>query len=68
MGQRRLVTTMQQELRLKDPPTVDLDGVVDDKTGVSFIGKASQQFDGSWRCLANVHGRLCLVQLNLSPR
>lgn len=57
----------QLELRLPNPPTIDLDGYVDDKTGFRFIGKAAQQFDGSWHCLADVYGCLCLVQLDLTP-
>jgi len=51
---------------LPDPPRVDLDGVVDEKKGVIYIGEATQQFDGTWCCLANVDGALCLVEVKIS--
>lgn len=55
----------QLELRLINPREVNVDGVMDDK-GIVFLGKATQQFDGTWRCLANVYGTLCLVEVKVS--
>jgi hypothetical protein len=55
----------QLSLKPVPPKEVDVDGLVDSK-GVVFIGKATQQFDGTWRCLANVGGALCLVEVRLS--
>lgn len=43
---------------------VDLDGHVDLK-GVEYIGKARRQPDGTWQCLANVDGCLCIVQVKI---
>jgi len=56
----------QLELRLSNPREVDVDGMMDSK-GVVFLGKATQQFDGTWRCLANVAGALCLVEVRITP-
>jgi hypothetical protein len=47
------------------PDEVDVDGRTDAK-GVVFIGKAKQQSDGTWRCLANVGGALCIVEVKIS--
>jgi hypothetical protein len=55
----------QLELRLINPKEVNVDGVMDSK-GIVFLGKATQQFDGTWRCLANVAGALCLVEVRIS--
>jgi|HubBroStandDraft_2_1064218.scaffolds.fasta_scaffold105994_2 hypothetical protein len=45
---------------------IDLDGHVDSK-GVNFIGKAKRQSDGTWRCLADVGGCLCVVEVRIRP-
>lgn len=45
---------------------IDLDGHVDAK-GVRYIGKAARQPDGTWRCLADVAGCLCIVELRVRP-
>jgi hypothetical protein len=45
---------------------VNLDGHVDEK-GVEFIGWARRQEDGTYRCLANIHNNLCLVEVKLIP-
>lgn len=55
----------QLELRPSNPKEVDVDGMMDRK-GVIFLGKATQQFDGTWRCLANVGGALCLVEVKIT--
>ena len=49
---------------------IDLDGVLEElpRGGwVQYIGKARQQSDGTWRCLANVEGCLCIVQVKVYP-
>lgn len=46
---------------------LDVDGCVDGATGIRYIGKARKTFDGCWRCLADVGGSLCLVELRVSP-
>ena len=43
----------------------DVDGYVDDK-GIEYIGKAYEMSDGTWRCLANVLGALCLVEASVT--
>lgn len=45
---------------------IDLDGHVDSK-GVRFIGKAKRYADGTWRCLADVGGALCVVEVRIRP-
>lgn len=47
------------------PSEIDLDNHVDDK-GIRYIGKAWRQPDGSWRCLAEVGGALCLVEVKIT--
>lgn len=43
-------------------PTFDLDGYID-KKGIRYIGEATRQEDGTWRCLAVVDGALCIVEV-----
>ena len=50
-----------------DATEIDVDGVVDETTGIQYIGKATKTFGGRWRCLANVGGALCLVELTVKP-
>ena len=45
---------------------VDIDGLVDDRKGIQYIGTARRQADGTWQCLANVGGALCLVEVSIS--
>lgn len=51
----------------QEPFEIDLDDHVDDK-GIRYIGKARRQSDGTWRCLANVGGALCLVEVKITPK
>lgn len=44
---------------------VDLDGHVDLR-GVEYIGNASRQPDGTWRCLAKVGTALCVVECRIT--
>jgi hypothetical protein len=44
---------------------INVDGMVDDN-GIQFVGMATQQLDGSWRCLADVGGALCIVKVYLT--
>jgi hypothetical protein len=46
---------------------IDVDRVVDEKHGIMLIGKARMAADGRWRCLANVHGMLCIVEVTVTP-
>lgn len=43
---------------------ISVDGIVDNK-GIEYIGVARRQADGTWRCLANVDGALCLVEVRI---
>jgi hypothetical protein len=56
----------------KDPQptnmTLDVDGMKDPKQDITYIGKATQMDDGTWRCLANVAGALCLVEVNINQK
>lgn len=44
---------------------IDVDGYWV-KEGISLIGTATKQPDGKWRCLANVCGALCLVEVSIT--
>jgi len=50
-----------------DAGEIDVDGVLDEITGLRYIGKARRQLDGSWRCAADVGGALCLVEISVHP-
>lgn len=50
--------------KIGEPTQVDVDGRVDPKTGIQYIGSATL-VDGKWRCLANVNGALCIVEVNI---
>ncbi len=56
----------QLPLRLSKPLEFDVDGLVDRTYGVKLIGKALEQFDGTYICLADVHGALCRVEVRLT--
>lgn len=47
------------------PEELDVDGRVDSR-GVKFIGKAKRQPDGTWHCLADVGGALCIVEVKVT--
>ena len=55
----------QLSFHLPNPQRLNIDGIWDTKTGIMYIGKATQQYDGTWRCLANVYGSLCIVEANI---
>jgi hypothetical protein len=46
---------------------IDVDGLVDESTGIRYIGKATRTFDGTWLCLADVGGALCRVEVTVRP-
>jgi len=46
------------------PDEINLDGRIDAK-GVKFIGKATRQDNGMYRCLADVGGCLCIVEVRI---
>jgi len=46
---------------------IDVDGLVDESTGICYVGKAMKTFDDRWLCLANVGGALCRVELTVRP-
>ncbi|MCK9567558.1 hypothetical protein M0R72_01250 [Candidatus Pacearchaeota archaeon] len=52
-----------------EEPKVELnvDGMHDPNHDITYIGKATKMEDGTWRCLANVEGALCLVEVNIRP-
>jgi hypothetical protein len=44
---------------------IDVDGHVDER-GIRYLGKATRMPDGTWRCLADVLGALCLVEVTIT--
>lgn len=47
----------------KNATEIDLDGRVDNASGVRYLGKAARGEDGRWRCLADVGSALCVVEI-----
>ena len=70
----------QLNLRYDPPIQINVHGYIEEKTikapygdrafsvQISYIGKATKQLDGSWRCLANVGGKLCLVEIKIKEK
>jgi hypothetical protein len=57
----------QLPLRLLNPKVVEVEGRM--SKGAHLLGQAVQQFDGSYRSLAEVNGCLCTVELTITfPR
>ncbi len=53
------------------PPTrtgkkVNVQGRMDEARGIEYLGDAWEMSDGTWRCLANVRGMLCLVEVTIT--
>lgn len=56
-----------KQLDLPTGRRVNLDGRQDRRNpGIFYIGEATEFFDGTWRCVANVCGALCLVEVTIS--
>jgi len=49
---------------MTEPKELDVDGYIDAK-GIRYLGKATKQPDGTWRCLADIAGALVLVQVKI---
>lgn len=46
---------------------IDVDGHIDArKDGIKFIGKAVHVFDNTYRCLAEVAGAVCVVEVSVT--
>ncbi len=50
-----------------DATEIDLNNVVDETTGVRYLGPARRRDDGCWTALADVGGALCIVEVNVRP-
>lgn len=50
-----------------DTSEIDIDGVVDETTGIRYIGKASKTLEDRWLCLAQIGRALCRVELTVHP-
>lgn len=50
-----------------DATEIDVHDIVDESTGIRYIGKAKRGFDGRWVCLAEVGGALCRVEVRVTP-
>lgn len=55
------------QLSLFYPPTIDLDGMVDERNQVEYMGQATYSHDNHYQCLAKVDGALCVVEVKVSP-
>ena len=56
--------SLRGKVTFDDVTEIDLDGHVDTK-GVQYVGKATKQADGTWRCLAVVGVALCVVEVRI---
>lgn len=56
---------MHQSFEIDALGEVDVDGMFDERRQIQYLGKARKQPDGTWRCLANVGGCLCLVEVKI---
>lgn len=63
----------QLPLKLSNPRRLNVDRILGaqsrrykDEYYIQYIGEAVQQFDGTWRCLANVGGALCVVEVSIT--
>ena len=50
-----------------DADEINVDNMVDEVTGIRYIGTARRGLDFRWRCLAEVGNALCLVELTVHP-
>ena len=55
----------QLDLKLANPRRINVDGVFGTDGHILYIGEATQQFNGTWRALANVFGALCVVEVDI---
>jgi hypothetical protein len=44
---------------------IDIDGYVDAR-GIRYLGRAKKMDDGTWRCVADVSGSMCLVEVKIT--
>lgn len=49
-----------------DDTELDVNGYVDEKNGIEYIGKATKMPDGTWQCLAIVGVSLCRVEITVT--
>lgn len=56
---------VSSEKPVEELTEVDLEGRFDEANQIEYLGKAKLQPDGSWHCLANVGGALCMVEVTL---
>lgn len=52
----------QLDLPLKWPE-ICVDGIVDEARNIRYFGKATMMPSGKWRCIADVGGALCVVEV-----
>lgn len=46
--------------------TLNVDGLRDLKhPGIEYMGIATREWDGKWRCIAKVHSSLCVVEFTM---
>jgi hypothetical protein len=67
-GKRVRITAEVIDADAKGPPEeIDIDGVVDEKRNVRYVGKATRQPNGNYLALASVDGCLCRVECSIAP-
>lgn len=50
-----------------DATQIDVHDLIDETTGIRYIGKATKTFEGRWLCLAQVGNALCRVEVTVKP-
>ena len=61
----RVAIARETQCRKRTGKEVNVNGYIDAK-GIEYLGVAHEMEDGTWQCLANVHGSLCLVEVTLT--
>ena len=69
-GKAREYLSSIMEPPAEEPETpgkkVNVNGRLDEARGIEYLGDAHEMTDGTWRCLANVRGMLCRVQVSIT--
>ena len=48
------------------PETLNVNGIVDEKKGVEYLGLATRMANGKWRCAAIVGTAICVVEATIT--
>jgi hypothetical protein len=58
----------QLSLQYDPPIQINVDKILDENRQIEYLGKATKQLDGTWHCIANVRGMLCIVSIRIKEK